>query len=458
MIRISSRPLTDAATSAVYAATLFLAGCSGTSSPAGHEGAADAQAPSIPTIRYLNIDEHGKLKAPEQLQALAQEAKNSGVTDVFIMAHGWNNSASEAKASYETRLARTVEASQLKPELRPQPFKQMFIGLIWPSKAWDFGPTQESAVAPTLTPDQLAALSESFPIASLKDASPTSSDAELEAQRAADLGKITQLAQKAPAETTLEDRQAAFILFRKYSIKPSKLKFPSTDDQNRFDGPVPEGVISLSQGLFPTIGDAARVFTFWQMKMRAGIVGENGGAEILKSIKGTVSGCRVHLLGHSFGSKVVLAAVLAYSKDDPQAKVDTMVLLQGAISYQALADQVGGAPPSTPGGYRDDLKAVKGPIVATFSKFDIPLNKGYPLGAFIGNQTGELEGVSIFSALGAIGFDSVNPITMKDPGTPYGFKREPKLYSIAGSDHIPGHSAISDPAVAWMEWAAIVCD
>ena len=48
--------------------------------------------------------------------------------------------------------------------------------------------------------------------------------------------------------------------------------------------PLTRAPISAARENLFFIGDAARVFTFWQMKQRAGIVGENGGAGILKAV------------------------------------------------------------------------------------------------------------------------------------------------------------------------------
>src|SRR5207248_851371 len=55
------------------------------------------------------------------------------------------------------------------------------------------------------------------------------------------------------------------------------------------------------------------VFTFWQMKARSGIVGENGVYRFLLKVKATLvqhqQQVRIHLLGHSFGAKLATAAI-----------------------------------------------------------------------------------------------------------------------------------------------------
>src|SRR5206468_768777 len=56
-----------------------------------------------------------------------------------------------------------------------------------------------------------------------------------------------------------------------------------------------------------------RTFSFWTMKARAAIVGENGVSPVLVKVKKALKQhnlpVRIHLLGHSFGAKLVTAAV-----------------------------------------------------------------------------------------------------------------------------------------------------
>jgi len=66
-------------------------------------------------------------------------------------------------------------------------------------------------------------------------------------------------------------------------------------------------------------------FTVWQMKDRAGVVGAHGVAPLLEALLAH-SSARVHLLGHSYGCKVVMTAV---SKPATLTrKVESALLLQ----------------------------------------------------------------------------------------------------------------------------------
>ena len=89
----------------------------------------------------------------------------------------------------------------------------------------------------------------------------------------------------------------------------------------------------------------------WLMKRRAGQVGERLGREWLAPAF-TVLGDRaprVHLIGHSFGAKLVTSAVLG------GVRPDTLVLLQAAFSAFAFAEDVPGT--KRPGFYRPVIAA-----------------------------------------------------------------------------------------------------
>ena len=132
----------------------------------------------------------------------------------------------------------------------------------------------------------------------------------------------------------------------------------------------------------------------------------------------------------------------------------TVVLAQPAISYQAFADEVTGTNPPRPGGYKAALNAVEGVLAATFSTKDLALREAYPRASWLKNQVGELEAVSRFSAMGAVGIHKVAATAMRPNGEPYAFPAGTREFSIAGSDLISGHSDVRTDAVAWLLWSA----
>src|SRR5437879_2973602 len=110
------------------------------------------------------------------------------------------------------------------------------------------------------------------------------------------------------------------------------------------------------------------------MKRRAGQVGERLGRELLAPLVLNLGdkAPRLHLIGHSFGSKLLASSVLGGRR--PQS----LVLLLAAFSAFAFAEEV----PTTkrPGFYQRVVadQLVAGPIVALRSDHDRALGTLYP--------------------------------------------------------------------------------
>ena len=97
-----------------------------------------------------------------------------------------------------------------------------------------------------------------------------------------------------------------------------------------------------------------RLATVRQMKDRAGTVGTKGVGPLLSDILIAAS-VRIHLVGHSYGGKVVLSAAATL----PAGKqAESMLLLQPAVSHLCFAKDVDGKP----GGYAAVPERVRLPI------------------------------------------------------------------------------------------------
>jgi pimeloyl-ACP methyl ester carboxylesterase len=75
-----------------------------------------------------------------------------------------------------------------------------------------------------------------------------------------------------------------------------------------------------------------RLASVYQMKDRAGRVGASGVRELLEDLLAKNETARLHLLGHSYGAKVLLSA-LATATLMPGRKAHSMLLLQPAVSH-----------------------------------------------------------------------------------------------------------------------------
>ena len=75
--------------------------------------------------------------------------------------------------------------------------------------------------------------------------------------------------------------------------------------------------------------------TYYAMKRRAGTVGERGLGRVVGQLAQTAPGVRVHLVGHSFGGRLVAFALRGLPEGVRTVK--SVTLLQGAFSHYAFA-------------------------------------------------------------------------------------------------------------------------
>lgn len=174
----------------------------------------------------------------------------------------------------------------------------------------------------------------------------------------------------------------------------------------------PDAGFSVGGGL-RTLWDGAkevlRQATYYQMKARAGVVGEHGLGPVLAELSGRRPALRVHLIGHSFGGRVASFALRALPSGARNVK--SVTLLQGAFSHYAFADSL----PHDPGrgGALRGLQArVDGPVSACHSPYDSSLKVFYPLASRMAGDSAGLLGFD--ERWGAIGHDGVRGV----PGAP----------------------------------------
>jgi hypothetical protein len=111
------------------------------------------------------------------------------------------------------------------------------------------------------------------------------------------------------------------------------------------------------------------IFAYNEMKIRAGVVGSGLAAHVLNPVLADRK--RVHLVGHSFGGRVMTAATSAVER-----KISNLTLLEGAFSHNALSRDgpINGA-------FRSviDNAKVAGRIAAAHSDHDTAVWIFYPL-------------------------------------------------------------------------------
>jgi hypothetical protein len=209
-------------------------------------------------------------------------------------------------------------------------------------------------------------------------------------------------------------------------------------------------------GLFD-VRNLLRMGSVWKMKDRAGTVGGKGVSPlVLRILQDT--GARLHLVGHSFGARVVLSALAM--RPLPR-KARSVLLLQPAVNRWCFAPQVPGL--GRPGGYFPVLDRVELPILSTMSTHDFPLHEVFHL-ALRGGNLGEPNVAAFgdperYGALGGYGPAGLGAkarrVAVVAPGTAYDLAGEARVIVLDGSgnlDGVPaigGHSDVVSPRTTW---------
>jgi hypothetical protein len=205
--------------------------------------------------------------------------------------------------------------------------------------------------------------------------------------------------------------------------------------------------------------DALRVASFYEMKCRAGTVGRAGLGPLLERLHVVAPGVRVHLIGHSFGARLVSFALAGISSS-AASPVASLTLVQGAFSHWSFALQ---QPFGSPGALNAVGDRVAGPLVATFSSHDYAVGRWYPKACMLSgedNQSVDLL-TQRWGAVGADGFHGASPAvpaTILPGGSPYQlasgcFHSVDSQSVIADTTQSPfagAHSDICHPEVAWL--------
>ncbi len=191
--------------------------------------------------------------------------------------------------------------------------------------------------------------------------------------------------------------------------------------------------------------------TYYLMKDRAGDVGRGGVNGVLRDLKKVRPDLRLHLVGHSFGGRLVTAAADGPA-GKPSVEISTLTLLQAAFSHNGFAVKFDG---TKNGGFRTVLSAhkVSGPIVVTYSSHDRAVGVAYPLASRIAGQDASALGDANdrFGGMGTNGAqhtpESVNGM-MKAVGAAYTFEKG-KVYNLDADAIIADHSDICHDEVAF---------
>src|ERR1700757_594653 len=321
----------------------------------------------------------------------------AGTTDVIVASHGWNNTEEQAEQQLYIPLFTNFAAVASDPL---QNKKIAIVGIIWPSKK--FTDVVDAAVA-----EQARGGGAGFGTSSTAadetikaklDVIATMFDKKAAKRITAAKNQISKLESDLDARRkfvdelrSLLDDSAAHeednsVLFFKLdgSVMLEKLKTPTPLVSS--GGPGGGGAASVGPQAKTTLAGGAaglgdifsgikagairflNYLAYYEMKKRAGTVGQNGVGPMLDRLSDKVQ--RIHLVGHSFGCRVVTAAAAASTTD----KLRSMSLLQAAFSHNGFSKSMNGFFRSVVDNHR-----IKGPIVLTYTPNNRAVGIAYPV-------------------------------------------------------------------------------
>ncbi|MEO5333418.1 MAG: hypothetical protein H7839_15500 [Magnetococcus sp. YQC-5] len=436
--------------------------------PEVHSCLTDSPSPAYWLISY---DKHGRERREED-RLLSEELANvlvhDNVTDVILLAHGWNNDLSDAQQQYcdwaRLLMSQTMNKERL---LKKRPsFKPVLIGMHWPSLAWG---DEGMGAFPVMADSESMVDRYARQIAD----SPA-------ARQALDL-LLSAAEDDLSPEMLPEAVVAAYrVLFREAMLGTDMGMEPGLEETEFDPEMVYQQTNNVSEAYPATFGGGIaggllaplRILSFWTMKKRALTIGETAAYPLLRRLRSAVAGrdVRFHGMGHSFGCIVMSAMIAGPLGSTREAGViDTVFLVCGALSLWSYAQSIPPVPDER-GRFHQLIadQMVKGLMLAVCSKHDTANRVFYPIAAGVAGQVAYLvEGhdlpkygaLGIFGAQGG-GVPAVERV-MGDAGAEYGFVSG-GIYNLDGSAWIRhgsfptgAHNDILHPEVAHAFWQAM---
>lgn len=451
--------------------------------PAGPHEQIDLGGGQKAPLYIIPFDKDGLCTGPQTRKALVEAVKSGGFSDVFLFSHGWNNDWPTATERYRAffdafRKVREDHGGA------PAGYKPLLVGVFWPSTALVFGEEKGPDIAGGpigggADDEEIEALrTATDEIARQLDPSVRERFYELATAEALDKAEARELAALLLpfylTEGDPEDGTAdldADALVDQWSQLPDEAADENEEDEEDDEVKKKPGMVGVGAG--PAAGpqaagfvdklvgfprQAMRAFTVYQMKDRAGVVGARGVAPLLRDL--LAGGAEVHLIGHSYGAKVLLSAICGGTPLADGA-VASLLLLQPAINFWCFAKDVDGEGFS--GGFRDVFRAVRQPILQTWSKWDVPLHRTFHLAVTRKKDLGEVKAAGPlqperYGALGGWGprgcpEAEAKTIPMPKVGEPYPdlTAETPQIYALDGGGNraVTGHGDVTTPHTAW---------
>ncbi len=428
----------------------------------------------------VEFNKDGTTHDPSQVEAASTLVSENDVTDLMVISHGWNNDMAQARALYR-RFFRALKR-QVGDDDAPGRTIGV-VGILWPSKKItdrELIPGDAAAgVAIDLSDDELedqidelrddfeadetnAAIDEMVTLVPDLEGSEPAQRRFVELARTLVQGDVDEeLDVEIPPEFFELDGAELLDLISRPSLLETAAEGGAADLGGAADvGELAGGAAGFGDllgGIKKAASNFLNTFTYYQMKKRAGDVGEGGANTLLHQLRIEFPALRIHMVGHSFGGRLVTAAVRGPNGGQPAAAA-SMTLLQAAFSHNGLAENFDR---DRDGYYRKVIadKHVKGPVLITHTKNDKAVGMGYPLASRIARQDAAALGDENdrFGGMGRNGAQHTPeavPGTLLDADGAYDFEGA-TIYNLNADQHIKNHGDVASNATANAVLAAI---
>lgn len=399
---------------------------------------------------------------------LKQPVLAPDIEEIVIVSHGWNNNRQEAEDLYRTLFTNVARASAGRTR------KLAIMGVLWPSKTFDVSddgaaavPSGQVGAAAAGGVDHGAeqvAIAHAFQqfeqvyagtareaaVAELRTILPLLAEPDAQRRFVEQLRDIV-----APPASRADFDGSRFFAHADARDVFANARQASADvaNQPRAGGAVAgAGLGTLFSGLSNAVTSLLNIGTYYEMKKRAGTVGTVGLAPLIETLAQRDNLAWIHLVGHSFGARLVTAA--AMSTTTP--KLYSLCLLQAAFSHNGFSAQ----------GFFNKVfldKRLAGPIVITYSRNDKAVGKAYAIASRIAKDSAAGVGGAKdkYGGLGANGAVGMAPSEVSQAATAmlpeqgsYRFTNQ-LIHNIESTQFIGSHGDVAGPQVAWLISQAI---
>jgi hypothetical protein len=427
------------------------------------------------TIEHHDVEFTRDGRTFDETQVAGLLGSLDGVTDLLVAAHGWNNDRNEASQLYASLSESLAQVLAGNTVTGLDGRKIAMLRVYWPSKRFaesDLIPGGGAASATEANDDALLRILEDL-----------KSNPDRLGVAGTDLVREANLSSAQALVPSLEADPAArreYVLRIRSILDASEAdtddgsdEFFARDPEELFQelsNPVPAppaarsgGALSVGTGQAAGLADMlggvvaaarriANYSTYYEMKQRAGLVGRAGLAPLLRRIRDRQPALRLHLVGHSFGGRLVVAAANGLPAATPSV---TLVLLQAAFSHNGFGENYDSD--GHDGAFRAVLGElrVSGPVLITHTKNDRAVGVAYPLASRLSRDPASALGDrnDPYGGMGrngaqhtpeAVGLDG----DLLDHGIAYPPLQAGKVYNLKADDFISDHGDVTGLQVA----------